>query len=34
MESFPPGEYKMKVKVVDTVSGKTYDFEREFRVKG
>ena len=34
LESFLPGEYKMKVKVVDTVSGKTYDFEREFRVRG
>ena len=34
LESFLPGDYKMKVKVVDTVSGKTYDLEREFRVRG
>jgi GWxTD domain-containing protein len=34
LESFVPGDYKMKLKVVDTVSGKTYDFEREFRVRG
>jgi GWxTD domain-containing protein len=34
LESFVPGDYKMKLKVVDAVSGKTYDLEREFRVRG
>ena len=34
LEGFPPGEYKMKVRLVDTVLGKTWDLEREFRVRG
>jgi GWxTD domain-containing protein len=34
LESFVPGDYKMKVKVVDTVLGKTYDLEKDFRVRG
>jgi len=34
LESFVPGQYKMKLKVVDTVGGKTYDLEKEFRVRG
>ena len=34
LESFLPGEHKMKIKVVDTVLNKTYNFEREFKVRG
>lgn len=33
LESFIPGDYKMKIKLVDMVLGKSYDFEREFRIK-
>ncbi len=33
LEGFVPGEYTMKVRVVDTVLGKTYDLERQFRVQ-
>ncbi len=34
LESFVPGEYTMKLKVIDTVLNKTYDFQKEFKVKG
>jgi GWxTD domain-containing protein len=34
LEGFVPGEYKMKVKIIDTVSNKIYNFEKEFRVRG
>jgi hypothetical protein len=34
LESFVPGEYKMKLKIVDTVLNKTYSVEKEFRVRG
>ena len=34
LESFVPGEYTMKVKVVDTVLNKTYNVEKTFRVRG
>jgi GWxTD domain-containing protein len=33
LESFIPGDYKMKIRLVDTVLEKTYDFERTFKVK-
>jgi hypothetical protein len=34
LEGFKPGEYTMKVHVVDVVLGKEYDFEKPFRVRG
>jgi hypothetical protein len=34
LEGFKPGEYTMKVHVVDVVLGKEYDFEKQFRVRG
>ena len=34
LESFKPGEYTMKIRVVDSVLGKNYDFERQFKVRG
>lgn len=34
LEGFKPGEYTMKVHVVDVVLGKEYDFEKPFRVHG
>lgn len=33
LESFIPGDYKMKIRLVDTVLGQNYDFEREFKIK-
>ncbi|MDQ6799716.1 MAG: hypothetical protein M3041_02660, partial [Acidobacteriota bacterium] len=34
LEGFKPGEYTMKVHVIDVVLGKEYDFEKPFRVHG
>jgi GWxTD domain-containing protein len=34
LTDFEPGEYTMKVRVLDTVLKKSYDFQREFKVKG
>jgi GWxTD domain-containing protein len=34
LEGFKPGDYTMKVHVVDVVLGKEYDFEKPFRVRG
>ena len=34
LEGFVPGEYTMKLKVIDTVNNKTYNLQKEFRVKG
>lgn len=34
LEGFKPGEYTMKVHVVDVVLGKNYDLEKPFRVRG
>ena len=34
LEGFKPGEYTMKVHVVDVVLGKEYDLEKPFRVRG
>ena len=34
LEGFVPGEYTMKVHVVDAVLGKNYDLERAFRIRG
>ncbi|HYS56474.1 MAG TPA: GWxTD domain-containing protein [Thermoanaerobaculia bacterium] len=34
LEGFKPGEYTMKVHLVDVVLGKEYDFEKPFRVRG
>lgn len=32
LESFKPGDYTMKIRVVDSVLKKNYDFERKFKV--
>ncbi|HVS31856.1 MAG TPA: GWxTD domain-containing protein [Thermoanaerobaculia bacterium] len=34
LESFKPGDYTMKIRVVDSILGKNYDFERQFKVRG
>jgi GWxTD domain-containing protein len=34
LEGFKPGEYTMKVHVLDVVLNKEYDFEKAFRVRG
>jgi len=34
LEGFKTGDYTMKVRVVDVVLGKEYDFEKPFRVRG
>jgi GWxTD domain-containing protein len=34
LESFVPGDYTMKLKLIDTVLNKTYNLEREFKVRG
>ena len=34
LESFRPGDYTMKIRVVDSVLGRKYDFERQFKVQG
>ena len=34
LEGFRPGEYTMKVHVVDVVLGKEYDLEKPFRIRG
>jgi GWxTD domain-containing protein len=34
LEGFKPGDYTMKVRVVDGVLGKNYDFEKPFHVHG
>ena len=34
LEGFIPGDYRMKVHVVDVVLGKDYRFEKTFRVRG
>ena len=34
LDGFVPGEYTMKVHVVDVVLGKNYDFEKPFHVRG
>jgi GWxTD domain-containing protein len=34
LESFVPGDYTMKLKVIDTVLNKTYNLQREFKVRG
>lgn len=33
LEGFEPGEYTMKIRVVDSILAKNYDFERKFRVR-
>jgi GWxTD domain-containing protein len=33
LEGFVPGEYTMKVRVIDTILKKNYELEKEFRVK-
>ena len=34
LESFRPGDYTMKVHIVDVVSGKEYDLEKPFHIRG
>jgi GWxTD domain-containing protein len=34
LDGFRPGDYKIKVHVVDVVLGKDYEFEKPFRVRG
>lgn len=34
LEAFRPGDYTMKVHVVDVVLGKEYDLEKSFRIRG
>jgi hypothetical protein len=34
LDGFVPGDYTMKVHVVDGVLGKNYEFEKPFRVGG
>jgi GWxTD domain-containing protein len=34
LDAFKPGDYTIKIHVVDTVLGKNYDFEKPFHVKG
>ena len=34
LEGFRPGEYTMKIRVMDSVLGKNYDLEKQFRVRG
>ena len=34
LEGFRPGQYTMKIRLMDTVLGKNYDLEKQFRVGG